>query len=92
MRQLEVLLPGKRAREGVVAGVFAFRVGRGDEPDFTVQNPNQIVEVPGATSIARGFQQLGMGAHRSLDVRAGFGQQVSQNGTGRFLVIAMLGR
>ena len=28
----------------------------------------------------------------SLDVRAGIGQQVFQNGTGRFLVIAMLGR
>ena len=69
VRQLEVLLPSLRTRHGVITGLFAFRVGRGDEPDFTVQNANQIVEVPGAIAVARGFQQLGIRSHGSFDVR-----------------------
>ena len=71
--------------------IDSFGVSRCDETDFTVQNAEQFVEVPWTTSVTRRFQQLLVQPHVSFDVGAGFRQQSFQDGSGCFLVIAMLG-
>ena len=76
-------------RYGVIVCILAFWVGRSDEPDFTVQNADQIIEVLGTIAVAAGFEQLGMGPHVALDVRTGIGEQFFENRTGRFLVHPM---
>src|ERR1022692_1936388 len=71
--------------------VFVFRVGRGDEPDFTVENADQVIEIFRTTGIARRLQQFGMGPHVALDVCPGFGEQRFEDSPRRLLVIAVFG-
>ena len=79
MGQLVVFLPRLRLENGVAACLLAFRVGRRDEANFVVENADQVIEVPGTTSVARCFQQFGVGPHVALDVAAGFRQQDFQD-------------
>src|SRR5580704_19619613 len=67
-------------------------VGGGDEPDFAVQNPQQVVEVLGMTAVAGRLQQFPIRAHVALDVSPGFGQEGSERRASRFLVQTMLWR
>ena len=50
--QLVVFLPRLRLENGVAACLLAFRVGRRDEANFVVENADQVIEVPGTTSVA----------------------------------------
>jgi hypothetical protein len=68
----------------------SFRVGRRDQPDFAVEDTDQVIEVFRAAGVARCFQQLGVRAHVALDVGARFRQQGFENGTGGLLMQAML--
>src|SRR5580698_593536 len=67
-------------------------VGGGDEPDFAVQNPQQIFELLGMTAVAGGFQEFLIRTHVAFDVSAGFRQESLERRTSRFLVQTMLGR
>ena len=89
--ELVVFLPWLGLQNGIAVRLFPFRVGRRDQADFAVENADQVVEVLGAATITGRFQQLRVGPHVALDVRAGIGEQVFQNRTSRFLVIAMIG-
>ena len=53
---------------------------------------DQVVEVPGAVRITRGFEQFLARSHLPLDVGAALGQQRFENRLRRLLVQAMLGR
>src|SRR5205085_2360181 len=90
--QLVVLLSQLVLRRRIALRILAFGVGRREEADFAVENADQVVKLFGATAVTRGFQQLGVGAHVALDVRAGFGQQGLEDGPDCLLVIAVFGR
>ena len=50
--QLVVFLPRLRLENGVAACLLSFGVGRRDEANFVVENADQVIEVPGTTSVA----------------------------------------
>src|SRR5580698_9828012 len=89
--QLVILVPGADLWVRQIRS-DAFRVGRRDQPDFVVQDSNQILEVLRAICISRGVQELLAGLHLPLDVRSLFREQRFEDRTGRFLVEAMAGR
>ena len=69
--QLVVFLPRLRPADVVPPpSLLAFRVGRRDEPDFAVENAEQVVEVLGTAGVARRLQQLLLRPHVALDVGA----------------------
>ena len=51
-------LPSRLAPSHIVLRPHSFRVGRRDQPDFAVENANQVVEVLGAVRVAGCFQQF----------------------------------
>ena len=58
MGELVVFLARLRLENGIAVFLFAFRVGRRDQANFVVEDADQVIEVPGTTSVATCFQQL----------------------------------
>ncbi len=87
VRQLEVL------RSWIAAGccLNALRIGGRYQPQFAVENAEQIVKFRGTMLIARNIQQLHMGPHVPFDVRANLRQQCLENFTSGLLMEAMIG-
>ncbi|HEX3657035.1 MAG TPA: hypothetical protein VHV55_14565 [Pirellulales bacterium] len=92
MRQLVVFLTRLDRWRRAIGAFLAFGVGRRDEPDFAVENANQIGEILGPVGIARGFQQFAVRPHMALDVGARFRQQGLEDRPGRLLMVAVFGR
>ena len=59
----------------------AFRIGRGNQAQFSVEDAEQVVEVGWAILIPGGGQQVGMRSHAAFDVGVQFRQQRSQDAT-----------
>ncbi len=87
-----IVLPARQGRQLTCRLEEPFRVGGRDQPKLRVEDVDQIIEVPGAVRITRGFEQFLARSHLPLDVGAALGQQSFQHRLGRFLVQAMLGR
>ena len=69
-----------------------FRFRRRDQTELGVEDVDQVIEVAGAVGIIGRFEQFLTGPHLSLDVGAALGEQGFQDGLGRLLVDAMVGR
>src|SRR5262249_7389957 len=54
--ELIVLLTGLKLRHGLAFRLPAFGIGRRDEPDFAIQNPQQILEILWPAAISRDVQ------------------------------------
>src|SRR5690242_13573367 len=72
--------------------LLAFRLGRGDQPKFAVENPRHGVKVLGLDGISGCLQQLLLRPHVALDVRADVWEQGFQDRLSCFLVQAVLRR
>ena len=68
-----------------------FQIGRRDQAKLSIEDMDQIVEVPGAARIPRSFEQFLARFHLSLDVGAALGQRTSaRTALAAFWCMAML--
>ena len=63
-----------------------------DQAKLGIENVDEVVEIPRASRITRGFEQFVPGSQLPLDVGAAFRKQRFQYRLGRFLMKAMFRR
>ena len=90
VRQLVIFLAVFDLRDGRIK-INAVRIGGRDQPDFAVQNSDQLFEIFRAIAVTRSFQEFLVGPHVAYDIRSLLREQHLQNGTCSFLVKAVFG-